>query len=273
MFRLTREVRFAINDAREGDEQSLAARPTNSFAGFPSLTQIAPYLRLQITLEGHLHPRTQYLRNIKDVDDVVRRQVIPHLLRLRDEYPSGFAAIPSALLHDLRGVWRDELVRLFDVRLMLSPYLSVRCSEKEHPMVLLSQTFEFCASHRLHNPQLSDEENRRVFGKCNNPNGHGHNYQLQVTLRGVPDREGVLVDVPSLERIVSEAVIDQLDHRNLNTEVPEFRDHGVIPSVENIAQVCYRMLEPRINETHGHASLASVTVWETTKTWCEYSED
>ena len=131
----------------------------------------------------------------------------------------------------------------------------------------------FNAAHRVHNPELSEAENSQLFGKCNNPNGHGHNYQLQVTLRGVPDREGVLVDVPSLERIVSDAVIDRLDHRNLNTEVPEFRDHGVIPSVENIAQVCYRMLEPRITEAHGHASLASVTVWETTKTWCEYTED
>src|SRR3954464_10561276 len=127
-------------------------------------------------------------------------------------------------------------------------------------VVYLTRKCEFSASHHYHNPQFSAEENRRVFGKCNNPNGHGHNYQLQVTLRGVPDRNGVLIDVPSLERIVSAAVIDQLDHRNLNTEVPEFRDHGVIPSVENIAQVCYRMLEPRINETHGHASLASVTV-------------
>src|SRR3954451_1087163 len=128
MFRLTREVRFAINDAREGDEQSLADRPTNSFAGFPSLTQIAPYLRLQITLEGDLHPRTQYLRNIKDIDDVVRREVIPRIMRLREEFPDAFAAIPANLLHELRGAWRDELVRLFDVRLMLSPYLSVRCS-------------------------------------------------------------------------------------------------------------------------------------------------
>src|SRR3954468_24819083 len=140
-------------------------------------------------------------------------------------------------------------------------------------MVYLTRKAEFSASHYYHNPDFSAEENRRVFGKCNNPNGHGHNYQLEVTLRGVPDREGVLVDVPSLEQLVASTVIDHLDHRNLNTEVPEFRDHGVIPSVENIAQVIYRMLEPQVSAAHGHASLASVRVWETSKTWCEYSED
>src|SRR3954454_19327562 len=112
MFRLTREVRFAINDAREGDEQSLAARPTNSFAGFPTLTEIAPYLRLQITLEGELHPRTQYLRNLKDSDGARRRDGTPRAARLRKEFPGSFAAVPSALLHDLRGAFRDSFVRL-----------------------------------------------------------------------------------------------------------------------------------------------------------------
>ena len=135
-------------------------------------------------------------------------------------------------------------------------------------MVRLSQTFEFCAGHRLHNPALSDEENRRAFGKCNNPFGHGHNYQLKVTLRGEPDKNGVLVDVPSMEKIVSTTVIDRFDHKNLNAELPEFKD--VIPSVENIAKVIYRILKPAF--AHADAKLASVTVWETAKTWCEYEE-
>src|SRR5437867_6909514 len=157
MFRLTREVRFALND---DPSQLLSARVTNSFAGFPSLTSIAPYLRVQITLEGDLHPRTQYLRNIKDIDDAVRRQVIQRIMQRREAAPFGIAAIPSPLRHELRDLWSDELVRLYRVRLVLSPYLSVSCSEKEHPMVLLSQTFEFCASHRLLNPSLSEDENR-----------------------------------------------------------------------------------------------------------------
>jgi 6-pyruvoyltetrahydropterin/6-carboxytetrahydropterin synthase len=166
----------------------------------------------------------------------------------------------------LRDAWLGA--QLVELRLLFSPYLSVECLASEHPMVRLSQTFEFCASHRLHNPALSDEENRRAFGKCNNPFGHGHNYQLKVTLRGEPNSNGVLIDVPSMEKIVSTSVIDRFDHKNLNAELPEFKN--TIPSVENIAKVIYRILKPAF--AHADAKLASVTVWETAKTWCEYEE-
>ena len=136
-------------------------------------------------------------------------------------------------------------------------------------MVRVSQKFEFSATHRLHNTSLSDDENCRTYGKCNNPHGHGHNYEVQVTLAGRPDGNGLLVDVPRFERLVREAVIDRLDHKNLNVEVPEFRDAKLIPSVENIAMVIYRMLKPKFVEAN--AKLAAVTVWETPKTWCEYA--
>src|SRR5690606_17279306 len=131
-------------------------------------------------------------------------------------------------------------VSLAEARLALTPYLSVAARRQELPMTRLSQRFEFSASHRLHNPALSDEENRRTFGKCNNPHGHGHNYEVQVTIKGDPDEAtGLLVDVAAFERLVAETVIDRFDHRHLNTEVPEFRT--TIPSVENIARVIYRL--------------------------------
>ena len=133
-------------------------------------------------------------------------------------------------------------------------------------MVRLSQKFEFSATHRLHNASASDQENRHVFGKCNNPHGHGHNYELQVTLRGEPDEKGLLIDVPEFERIVASTVVEKFDHKNLNVELSEFRE--LIPTVENIAMVIYRLLKPRFTGSQ----LASVTVWETPKTWCEYSE-
>ena len=135
-------------------------------------------------------------------------------------------------------------------------------------MLRLSQKFEFSASHRLHNPALSDDENRKSFGKCNHPTGHGHNYEVQVTLRGRPNENGLLVDVPAFETIVNDYAIEKLDHKNLNVDVPEFAE--VIPTVENIAMTIYRMLKKRF--TGIGADLASVTVWETPKTWCEYSE-
>ena len=135
-------------------------------------------------------------------------------------------------------------------------------------MVRLSQKFEFSASHRLHNPALSPEENRETFGKCNNPHGHGHNYEVQVTLSGIPDESGSLIPVPRFEQIVAQTVIDRFDHRNLNVELPEFAT--LIPTVENIAMTIFRLLKPAFEAEQ--VTLAAVTVWETPKTWCEYSE-
>jgi 6-pyruvoyltetrahydropterin/6-carboxytetrahydropterin synthase len=135
-------------------------------------------------------------------------------------------------------------------------------------MTRLSEKFEFSASHRLFNPTFTDEENLKTFGKCSNPHGHGHNYELQVTLRGRPNEKGLLVDIPLFEKIVAENVIQRFDHKNLNVEVPEFKN--AIPTVENIAATIYRILKPKLHSTT--ADLASITVWETAKTWCEYSE-
>jgi 6-pyruvoyltetrahydropterin/6-carboxytetrahydropterin synthase len=158
-------------------------------------------------------------------------------------------------------------VRVEAVTLWATPFLSWGVVAEDIRMMRLSQKFEFSASHRLHNPALSDEANRQTFGKCNNPSGHGHNYEVQVTLAGEPDDNGLLIGVPAFERIVGETVIDLFDHKHLNTEVPQFR--SVIPSVENIARVIYELLEPKL--TRDRTRLASVTVWETPKTWCEYT--
>src|SRR5690606_36332401 len=98
---------------------------------------------------------------------------------------------------------------LAGMRMAISRLQSWEVLATEIPMVRLSQKFEFAATHRLHNPKLSDEENRRAFGKCNNPHGHGHNYEVQVTLIGQPDENGCLIDVPAFERIVSRIVIDR----------------------------------------------------------------
>jgi 6-pyruvoyltetrahydropterin/6-carboxytetrahydropterin synthase len=272
MFRLTREVRFAIND-EEGDvacgdvAQLVAAGPSNSYAAFPSLTGLGRYYTLQITLAApQLDPRSSYLRNIKEIDAVVRERAIPRIAQhVRGRASKGFE-LPVALFDVLRDAWPDASLEA--VRLHLSPFVYIQTSAQEHPMIRLSQRFEFAASHRLHNPALTDEQNRRAFGKCNNPSGHGHNYELQVTLTGKPDANGLLVDMPAFERTVASSVIDRLDHKNLNVDVPEFRD--VIPSVENIAKVIYGILRTKLESDL--AALASVTVWETSKTWCEYSE-
>jgi 6-pyruvoyltetrahydropterin/6-carboxytetrahydropterin synthase len=264
MFSLTREVRFAVN---RRPEIQLQSRPTNSFGGYPSLTGLGYYFSLQVALDGELQPDSGYLRNIKEIDSVVRLKAVP-LIAARianDKFGSG-----ASLLSDLFALLRHEWpgTDLTTLRLSLSPFLSVSILAREFPMVRLSQKFEFSATHRLHNPVLSPEENSRLFGKCNNPHGHGHNYELQVTLVGEPNASGELMDIPRFERLVQSAVIDRFDHRNLNVELPEFKEHN--PTVENIARVVYRLLDPPIASAGG--TLASVTLWETPKTFCEYSE-
>ena len=167
---------------------------------------------------------------------------VTHAIRVREF--GGGAELAQQLFEELRYLW-PEHVHL-TMRLELSPFLSLAVFASELPMVRLSQKFEFSASHRLHKPALSDEENRRTFGKCNNPHGHGHNYELQVTLRGEPGRTGVLIDVPEFERIVATTVIDRFDHKNLNVEVPEFRTPD--PQRREHRDGDLRLLEPKFDE-------------------------
>jgi 6-pyruvoyltetrahydropterin/6-carboxytetrahydropterin synthase len=264
MFRLTREVRFAINTS---PDDQLQHKPANSYGGYPSLAGLGHFFTLEVTLAGDLDLASSYLINIKQIDMAVREIAIERIERIiRYNQFGGGANVVLMLFELLRDRWPG--VSLDALKLSLSPFLSLSVHASEIPMVRLSQKFEFSASHRLHNPDLSDEQNVKTFGKCNNPHGHGHNYELQVTLAGKPNENGVLIDVPAFERIVATTVIDRLDHKNLNVQVAEFK--GLIPSVENIAKVIFNLLKPQFAAQS--AQLSSVTVWETPKTWCEYRE-
>ena len=94
----------------------------------------------------------------------------------------------------------------------------------------VTRRYMFSASHRLHSENMSEAENLAIYGKCSNPHGHGHNYEVQVTLSGEAD-DRLLTNIPEFERVVAATVIDRFDHKNLNVEVAEFRE--VIPTVEN----------------------------------------
>ncbi|MBI1956424.1 MAG: 6-carboxytetrahydropterin synthase [Acidobacteria bacterium] len=108
-------------------------------------------------------------------------------------------------------------------------------------MIYLTRRAEFSAAHYYHSPALSPEENQRLYGKCNNPHGHGHNYVLEVTVRGEIDPcSGMVVDLKQLKEVMAREVVNVLDHRFLNEEVPAFRH--VIPTTENLAVEIWRML-------------------------------
>jgi 6-pyruvoyltetrahydropterin/6-carboxytetrahydropterin synthase len=127
----------------------------------------------------------------------------------------------------------------------------------------------FEAAHRLHNPEKSDEWNRRVFGKCNNPHGHGHNYVIEATVRGEVDPDsGYLIDMKDLKTVLNSAVIDEVDHRHLNIEVPWLE--GIIPSAENLARVFF---ERTAAELPDGVDLVSITLHETERNSATYSAD
>jgi 6-pyruvoyltetrahydropterin/6-carboxytetrahydropterin synthase len=124
-------------------------------------------------------------------------------------------------------------------------------------MIYLTRKCEFSASHYYHSPELSAEENLRLYGKCANLNGHGHNYTLEVTVRGEVDpTTGFVIDLKDLKEIMNREVVETLDHRHLNKEVTEFARRN--PTTENIAVYIWQRLEPKLKV----AKLHRVRVYE-----------
>ena len=123
----------------------------------------------------------------------------------------------------------------------------------------------FNAAHRLHNPNWNDEENKRIFGKCNNEHYHGHNYELTVKLTGVPDPEtGYVFDMKILSDLIQENVISRFDHKNLNLDIPEFEKLN--PTAENIVKVIYDILRDKIELSLD----LKITLYETERNFVEY---
>ena len=125
----------------------------------------------------------------------------------------------------------------------------------------------FEAAHRLHNPRQPDDWNREVFGKCNNPHGHGHNYVIEASVRGEPDpASGYLIDMKDLKAVLARTVVDDVDHRHLNVEVPWLE--GINPTAENLARVFFERVAP---ELPSGVELTALTVHETERNSATYS--
>lgn len=137
-------------------------------------------------------------------------------------------------------------------------------------LVYVTRKAHFNAAHRLHNHEKSVEWNRETFGKCNNPNWHGHNYTIEITVAGTPDPDtGYVIDLGALKKIITEKIVDPCDHKNLNKEVPILS--GVIPTTENLAEVFFKELELPVKEAASEGSkLYSVKLFETERNMAEY---
>lgn len=270
MITLRRTVRCIFNPQRGAEATS-----PNTFAGSPTMRGLGRYYEFEVACRGEPNPVTAYLIDIKDVDRAIRAVVQPAVARACEVAPEGdpaalLAGCMSALADAIRSQSpaRPNRVELASVRWFMSPWYSV---EVENPMpassithAILRERFDLAASHRLNVPTMTPEQNRAAFGKCNNPSGHGHNYQFEPAVR-VPI--GGTFTLADLEAAADAAVLSRFDHTHLNLDCEEFAEgKGVNPSVENIAAVFFRRLADRLRASHPEVELVALTVWETDRT-------
>ncbi len=132
-------------------------------------------------------------------------------------------------------------------------------------MIYVTRKTHFSAAHRLFNSKFSDKKNQEIFDKCNNPNGHGHNYYLEVTVAGEPNPEtGYVIDLKILKNIIEKYFLDKVDHKNLNVDVDFLQ--GINPTAENIVIACWKQIQPHIND----GKLYSIKLYETENNFVEY---
>ncbi|MDX2148696.1 MAG: 6-carboxytetrahydropterin synthase [Planctomycetota bacterium] len=310
MIRLQRRVRITINEQGPSLDDPTSGGPvpfgptpggptpsgqiadgraiSNGFAGVPAMHGLGRHYELVLTVLGEINPVSAYLMDIKDLDAAARQGALPILERACREHPGAdvatilapmFAA--SAEIVQRRAAERRSTARLASLRLQLTPTYAWTLAATR-PMLdtgssnmraMLRQQFDFAASHRLHVPTLSDEQNRALFGKCNNPGGHGHNYRVEAVVEvALSDPPQSRVNLHDLERAVHDSIIERFDHMYLNVDVPEFRQPGgVNPSVEEIARVCYEHLKAALDRGPRRGTLRELTVWETDRTSATFS--
>ena len=233
---------------------------------------------VEVTISGPIDPATGMVVNIKDVkaamgevlsafdhQDLNRdhpdfRDTVPTSERVAANLWAGLLPrIPAGRLERLRLFETED--RLHEIFHHDSP-LARRPPEET---MLITRRYRFSAAHRLHSPHLSAEQNAAIFRDCNNPNGHGHNYELDVTVQGEPDPEtGLAADHERLDREIREAVVDRYHYRNLNDDLDEFADQ--VTTSENIVRIIWQVLDKRL----GSGRLYRVRLGETRDNYFEY---
>ena len=196
MIHLSREIRFALVTPAE-----LAANPhpVNSWSAWPASDRIVPQLTLTAVVSGTPDPATGYLCNIKELDSLLRRIVTDQLIPQLADAPLAKLPLAESVLRSSFELAVAAMIprsTFQKLTLSLSPRHQLSIHARTKNMVQLTQQFEFSAAHRLHCNELSDQENRDVFGKCNNANGHGHNYVIEISVgREVDERDKINADV------------------------------------------------------------------------------
>jgi 6-pyruvoyltetrahydropterin/6-carboxytetrahydropterin synthase len=222
---------------------------------------------LEVMVKGKLDRHSGIVVNITDIDKVVKSFVQEELdgKFLNKEHPYFKEKMPTTeniveyLWDSLDG--KLDHCLLHKIRLRENDFLY---SEKEaSSMVRLTRKYHFSTAHRLHSNQLSSQENTEVFGKCNNPYGHGHNYYLEVTVSGQPDPiTGMIANLADIDRIVDKEIINKFDHKHLNLDTEEFKELN--PTSENVVIVTWELLSQKLS------NLYKIGLFETEKNYFEY---
>lgn len=263
MVRLARRVRFSVDPFM--DEQRTGY---NAYVSKPTGAGLSLFLELVVELVGPARPQTGLLMNVSEIDRTVRRRALPAFIErvcrsLRRREHVGFDRLASLLAaagEHLRGQFGPA--RVDRLTLQLNPFRKLAMDTNVPGVLYFSEKFEFAATHKLWNDGFSEPQNRKVFGKCANPTGHGHNYLVEVTV--ATDAEAPGLEVGAFERTVDTELMQFVDHKNLNVDVAAFHDH--IPTVENLALFAWERLAGRFDSARLHC----VTVWESDRTYCSY---
>ncbi|MCH2137432.1 MAG: 6-carboxytetrahydropterin synthase [Phycisphaerales bacterium] len=216
------------------------------------------YFEVDLEVVGPLDDHTGMAADIRTLDRLIRTRFAPLAAQaLSNSTPPG-----SALRTFLDTLDAND-PNIATIRWRLNPRLSIMMDSTTMDTVLISNKYQFAASHRLFIPELSDEENTAIFGKCCWINGHGHNYHVEVDVATPIDGA---FDRHQLDAIVESTIVERFDHKYLNLDCPEFKDRT--PTVEHITIVCHDLLAPELAAAGGE--LHQVRVWETQKTWSAY---
>lgn len=264
MHRLTREIRFTISPF------SAAVHGDNSYCSKPDCEGMGLFFSLWVELGGDVDGQTGFVVNLTDIDKVCRQNAVPVVDKFVKASFAASQELTSEKLTETLKLCRQAIAgkflpaKVLSMAININPHRKIKIFTENEDLIHYCEKFEFAAMHKLWNDNFSEEENFAKFGKCANPAGHGHNYIVEVTVK-MPVGSGF--EYGKFQKIVDDELIELLDHKNLNEDVPHFEANN--PTVENITTYAWKCLDGKFDG----AELEQITIWENDRAHCTYRNE